>query len=149
MAVQRAKVMQMMRAAVRKGQSRTAFLKTVRAKGLQYPQKRMYTDWSHTTEFVAKEGMLIHVRRDSYPSSKTLIETDWDIDGEYMFTVKVTSRLKPTEPLKEHFVNIVTNQNMTPEMIEQTVTEKWGSFQDSGGEVLETVIPWTAIHTNI
>jgi len=149
MAIQRAKVMQMMRAAVRQGQSRTAFLKTVRAKGLQYPQKRMYADWALTTDFIAKDGVLVHVRRDSYPAKKTIVETDYDIQGEYMFKVKVTSRLSPTDKPTERFVNIVTDKNMTPAMIEQAVVEKWSEYEDYSAETIDTITPWTAIHTNI
>jgi len=149
MATTRMKALHIMRAAIRQGKSRTATLRDIRSKGLQYTNKMMLADWANITEFVAKEGTLVHVRRDAYPAEKTVVETDWDIDGEYMYQVKVTSRLSPQEKPTERFVNIVTDQPMTPAMIEQALVEKWSTYEDYSAETLETITPWTAIHTNI
>lgn len=143
------KMIALMRVAVRAGQSRTAFLKAAKAQGLSYSRKIMFADWSSITELVAKDGALRHVRRDSYPATKTVVETDWDINGEYMYKVKVTSRLSPKDKPQERFVNIVTDSPMTPAMIEQAVIEKWSSYEDYAAQTLETITPWTAIHTNI
>ena len=149
MAAIRSKVIALMRVAIRAGKSRTAFIKDMRTKNLMYTQRIMKTDWAGISELIAKDGALIHVRRDSYPASKTLVETDWDIDGEYMYKVKVTSRLSPTEKPTERFVNIVTDKPMTPAMIEQQVIEKWSEYEDYSAETIDTITPWTAIHTNI
>lgn len=145
----RGKVLSLMRAAVRAGKSRAAFSRDLKAQGIEYPTKQLREDWSTITDFVAKDGALVHVRRDSYPAEKTLVETDWDIEGEYMYKVKVTSRLSPDEPIKERFVNIVTDEPMTPAMIEQAVVDKWAEYEDYGAETIDTIQPWTAIHTNI
>ena len=149
MADTRAKMIHLMRAAVRSGKSRTAFLRESKAKGLSYTRKIMHADWATITDFVAKEGALVHVSRDSYPAKKTLVETEWAIEGEYMYTVKVTSRLSPQDKPTERFVNLVTDSPMTPRMIEQALIEKWSSYEDYSAQTLETITPWTAIHTNI
>lgn len=149
MAKVRGQVIALFRAAIRQGKSRTATFRNIRTKGLQYPTKIMLADWNSLTEFAAKDGALVHVRRNAYPAAKTLVETSWDIDGEYMFKVKVTSRLRPDEPLTERTINIVTNSPMTPAMITQAVVDKWAEYEDYSRETLETITPWTAIHTNI
>jgi len=84
MATTRSTVIALMRAAIRAGKSRTAFIKDMRTKNLMYTQRIMKSDWAGISELIAKDGMLVHVRRDSYPAKKTLVETDWDIKGEYM-----------------------------------------------------------------
>lgn len=149
MADTRSKVIALMRVAIRAGKSRTAFLRDMKTKGFMYTQRIMKSDWAGISELIAKDGALIHVRRDSYPASKTLVETDWDINGEYMYKVKVTSRLSPTDKLTERFVNIVTDSPMTPAMVEQAIVEKWSDYEDYSAETIETITPWTAIHTNI
>lgn len=149
MAIERAKVLHLMRGAVRKGQSRTAFIKDMKAKGLEYPRKLMYSDWSSITEVIAKDGMLQFVRRDAYPAEKSMATVEWAIEGEYMYKVKVHSRLKPDEPMTERFVNIVSAEPMTPAMIEQAVTEKWSEWEDYTAEAIEKITPWSAFRTTI
>lgn len=149
MADTRSKVIAFMRVAIRAGKSRTAFLRDMKTKGLMYTQRIMKSDWAGISELIAKDGSLVHVRRDAYPASKTLVETDWDIQGEYMYKVKVSSRLSPTDKPTERFVNIVTDSPMTPAMIEQAVVEKWSEYEDYSAETIDTITPWTAIHTNI
>ena len=141
--------MHLMRAAVRKGQSRTSFFRDMKAQGLTYPRKVMIADWSGITEFIAKDGTLRYVRRDAYPAKKTIVTTEWDIQGEYMYKVKVRSRLRPDEPVTERFVNLVTDAPLTPRMIEQAVIKKWAEWEDYTAEALEEIIPWTAIRTTI
>jgi len=149
MADTRSKVLVLMRAAIRKKQSRTSFLRDMKTQGLTYPQKIMVADWLSISEFVAKDGVLRHVRRDAYPRAKSIVTTDWAISGEYMYKVKVTSRLRPDEPITERFVNIVSDSPMTPRMVEQAVVTKWAEWEDYTAETLEEVTPWTAIRTTI
>ena len=145
----RAKVMSLMRAAVRRGQSRTSFFRDMKAQELTYPRKVMVADWASITEFIAKDGAMRHVRKDAYPAEKTIVTTEWDIEGEYMYKVKVRSRLRPDEPVVERFVNIVTDAPMTPRMVEQAVVEKWAEWEDYTAEAIEEIVPWTAIRTTL
>lgn len=145
----RAKVMSLMRIALKAGQSRTSFLRDMKAEGMLYPRKSMLADWSQLKDFHDKEGALIKVRRDAYPTEKTIVTTDWDIDGTYMYVVKVKSRLRPGEPVTSRNVNIVTDEPLTPRMIEQAVVEKWSEWEYEPVELIEEILPWTAIRTTI
>ncbi|MBA7635998.1 hypothetical protein ES703_43611 [subsurface metagenome] len=149
MAVLRAKVMLLMRAAVRRGQSRTSFLKDMRAKGLTYPRKVMLSDWGSITQEIAKDGVLRLVRKDAYPAKKSIAVVEWDMRWEYMYKIKVQTRLRPDAPIEERFVNIVTNEPMTPAMMEQAVVEKWSEWEYEPLETIEKIEPWSAFRTTI
>ena len=79
-----------MRAAVRRGQSRTSFLAAMKVKGLTYPRKQMLADWGSITEVIAKDGVLRFVRKDAYPAKKSIAVVDYAIEGEYMYRLKYT-----------------------------------------------------------
>lgn len=149
MGIKRANVAVLMRGAVRRGQSRTSFFADMKVKGLTYPHKLMLADWGSITEQIAKDGMLRFVRKDAYPAKKSMAVVEWAIQGEYMYKVKVHSRLKPDEPMTERFVNLVTDKPMTPAMIEQAVAEKWSEWEDYTAEAIEKIEPWSAFRTTI
>lgn len=149
MAVKRSKVMLLMRAAVRRGQSRTSFLRDMKAKGLTYPRKLMLSDWGSITTEIAYDGRLRLVRKDAYPTEKTMAIVEWAFEGEYMYKVKVHTRLRPDEPIEERFVNIVTTTPMTPAMMEQAVIEKWSEWEYEPLETIEKVEAWSAFRTTI
>lgn len=149
MGIKRANVIALMRGAVRRGQSRTSFLRAMKAKGLLYPRKAMLADWGSITETIAKAGMVRFVRKDAYPAKKSMATVEWAIEGEYMYKVKVQTRLRPDVPIEERFVNIVSDVPMTPAMIEQAVVEKWVEWEYEPLEAIEQVIPWSAFRTTI
>lgn len=149
MAVNKVTVMSLMRKALKAGQSRTSFFRDMKAEGLQYPRKQMVADWTQLSDFDLKTGKLTKVRRDAYPTDKTIVTTQWAIGAEFMYVVKVKSRLRPDEALTERNVNIVTDKPMTPAMIVQAVIEKWAEWEDYTAESIEEIIPWTAIRTTI
>lgn len=149
MAEIRAKVMSLMRRAIVEGRSRTSFLKDMKAQELMYVRKRMIADWSSLTERFAKAGALTKLGRDVFPGTKSTITTQWDIAGEFMYVVKVKSRVSPEQPVTERFVNIVTDAPMTPRMIEQAVVEKWKEWREEYREELEEITPYTAIRTTL
>ena len=153
MAEIRKEVMSLMRKAILAGQSRTSFLRDMKEKGLTYPRKRMVADWTQLTDFHAKTGALTRVRRDAYPTDKTIVTTDWDIAGEFMYYVKAKSRLSPDAPITEMEVSIVSDEPMTPRMIEQAVVEMWAEWKERDPERYEEelveAIPITAIRTTL
>jgi len=71
------------------------------------------------------------------------------MSDEYMYKVKVESRLSPGEPIQERFVNILSDKPMTPAMVEQAVTEKWAEWEDYTAEAIEKMVVWTAVHKTI
>jgi len=146
MAVKRAAVIGLMRGAFRRGQSASAFLRDMKAKGLSYRRTDMLSDWRSVNELERKAGAMRAVRRDYFPSNKAMAQVEWDMSQEYMFKVKVQSRLSPGEPIQERFVNILSDRPMTPEMVEQAVTEKWAEWEDYTAEAIEKMVVWTAVH---
>jgi len=149
MSLLRANVIALMRGAVRRGQSRTSFLADMKVRGLTYLRKDMLADWGSITEIIAKEGMLRYVRRDYYPAQKSMAAVEYAIEGEYMYKIKVQTRLRPDAPLEERFVNIVSDTPMTPAMMEQAVVEKWSEWEYEPLEAIEEIAPWSAFRTTI
>ena len=146
MAVERAEAIARMPNAFRQGQSIAAFILEMRGKGLSYRMSDMYADWYAATNILAVEGAMQHIRKDYYPTEKTMADVTWYLSKEYMYKVKVYSRLREGEPLTERFVNILSDKPLTPAMIEQAVVQKWSEWEDYTKEAIEKVTAWTALH---
>ena len=145
MGVKRATVIGWMRGAFERGQSASSFFRDMRAKGLAYRDTRMYADWRTANQLKIKKGLMRFVRRDRFPGAEALAQVDYKLSDEYMYKVKVESRLSPGEPLTERFVNIMSDRKMTPAMVEQAVTEKWAEWEDYTAEAIEKMVVWTAM----
>lgn len=146
MGVKRAAVIGLMRGAFKRGQSAGSFLRDMRTKGLSYRRTDMLGDWRSVNELERKAGAMRSVRRDYFPATKAIAQVEWDMSDEWMFKVKVQSRLSPGEPIQERFVNILSDHPMTPAMVEQSVTEKWAEWEDYTAEAIEKIVVWTAVH---
>ena len=149
MSVTRSTAIGYMRKAFRAGQSVTDFRQDMRAKGISYRWTTMLSDWRSVNQLETKKGLMRYVRKDRYPAKMAIAEVDWVLSQEYMYTVKVQSRLRPDEPQVERFVNLMSDEPMTGTMIEQGVTEKWAVWEDYTAEAIEKIIPWTAVHRTI
>ncbi len=149
MSVVRSQVIGYMRKAFRKGQSASSFREDMRRKGLSYRWTTMLSDWRSVNQIEAKKGLMRFIRKDRYPAKMAIAEVDWVLSQEYMYTVKVQSRLRPEEPQVERFVNIMSDVPMTGAMIEQGVTEKWVVWEDYTAEAIEKIIPWSAVHRTV
>lgn len=146
MAIQRATVIALMSGAFRRGQSASSFIADMSARGLSYRRTDMLADWRSVNELERKKGAMRYVRKDYFPTKAVIAEVEWKLSQEYMYKVKVESRLRPDEPLTERFVNIMSDTPLTPKMVEQTVSEKWSQWEDYTAEALERVTVWTAVH---
>jgi len=149
MAVARSTVIGYMRKAFRTGQNVTDFREAMRRKGLSYRWTTMLSDWRSVNQLETKKGLMRYVRKDRYPTKMAIAEVDWMLSQEYMYTVKVQSRLRPDEPQVERFVNLLSDEPMTGTMIEQGVIEKWAVWEDYTAEAIEKIIPWSAVHRGI
>jgi len=147
MAEIRKAVMSLMRTAIKAGQSRTAFLRDMKLADTTYLRRQMVADWTTLKDYHDKTGALTRVRKDAFPAVKSIVTTDWDIDGTFMYVIKVKTRIAPDEPITERFVDIVTDEPMTPRMMEQAIVEKWVKWEYE--EIIEEIVPWTAIRTTI
>ncbi|GAH90861.1 unnamed protein product [marine sediment metagenome] len=146
MSITRSTVIGYMRAAFRKKQTVSAFREDMRRKGLSYRWTTMLSDWRTVNEIEAKKGLMRFVRKDRYPTKLAIAEVDWLLSQEYMYTVKVQSRLRPDEPEVARFVNLMSDEPMTAAMIEQAIPEKWAEWEDYTAEAIEKIIPWSAAH---
>ena len=149
MSIKRSAAIGFMRKAFRTGQTVTAFREDMRRKGLSYRWTTMMSDWRSVNEIEAKKGLMRFVRKDRYPSKMAIAEVDWMLSQEYMYKVKVQSRLRPDEPITERFVNLMSDVPLTRDMIEQGVIEKWAEWEDYTAEAIEKIVPFTAVHRTL
>lgn len=137
-------VIALMRGAFRKGQSASSFIQVMTARGLSYRRTNMLADWRSVNETERKAGELRFVRKDYYPSERTLAAVEWDLSQEYMYKVKTLSRVRPDEPIVERFVNIMSDIPLTPREVEQQVWSRWGEWEKYEGERLKELVVWSA-----
>lgn len=149
MPLKRAEVIGRMRIAFRRGQTQTSFYNEMKAKGLAYRKTDFFGDWRSVNQLERKAGAMQYVRKGYYPTAKAIAVVEWKISQEYMYVVRVKSRLQPELPITERKVNIMSDVPMTPRMVEQAVVEKWSEWEDYTAEAIEEIIPWTAVRTTI
>ncbi len=118
----------------------------MKAKGLSYRRTEMLADWRSVNELEVKEGLFRYVRKDRYPTAKTMAAVTWETSKEFMYKVKVQSVIKRGEPITERFVNIMSDVPMTPEMVESEVEDRWGEWERYAAEELLKVQSWSAVH---
>lgn len=147
MGIVRAEIIALMRKAFRQGVSASRFITDRRAAGLPtYRRTDMLADWRSVNELEVKEGLARFIRKDRYPTERTMAAVTWETSKEFMYKVKSQSRLYPDAPITERFVNIMSDVPMTPAMVEQEAWER--SFRQSPPKPTEerVFIMWTPIH---
>jgi len=149
MGIIRAEVIAKMRGAFREGVTATGFIAEMREVGLSYRRVDMLDDWRSVNELEKKEGTLRYVRRDYYPTERTIAQVTWVTSKEYMYKVKVYARTRPDEPILERFVNIMSDVPMTPAMLESEVIERWGAWEKYKGEDIDRIQVWSAVRSTI
>lgn len=145
MGVLRAEVIARMRGAFRQGLTASRFISDMRAVGKGYRRTDMLGDWRSINELEVKEGLLRYVRKDRYPTEKTIAAVDWATSKEFMYKVKVQSVIRVGEPITERFVNIMSDVPMTPTMIEAEVEERWGEWEKYAAEEITKLQVWSAV----
>ncbi len=146
MGIARAETIARMRGAFKEGLSASRFIADMRAVGISYRRTDMLSDWRSVNELETKEGLIRYVRKDRYPTEKTIAAVEWGISKEYMYKVQVQSILKAGEPITERFVNIMSNVPMTPAMVEAQVMESWQQWERYAAEEIVTLQTWSAVH---
>lgn len=145
MSIVRAETIARMRKAFRTGLSASRFITDMRSIGLSYRRSDMLSDWRSVNQLEAKEGLVRFVRKDRYPTEKTLAAVSWETSKEYMYKVKVQSVIRIGEPITERFVNIMSDVPMTPEMIEAEVLEQWQDWERYKAETITQLQTWSAV----
>jgi len=146
MPLARAKVIALMRGAFRKGVSASKFMSDMKSKGLSYRRTEMLGDWRSVNEIEKKEGLFRFVRKDYYPAKTAIAEVEWRLSQEFMYKVKVESRLRPDEPITDRFVNIMSDKSLTPRQVIAQVEQRWVEWEKYAPEEIEALQVWTAVH---
>jgi len=146
MGVERAEVILLMKKAIALGQSASSFITDMRSAKLSYRRTTMLADWRSVGEIEKKTDLMKYVRKDYYPTEKTIAQVEWKLSREYMYKVKVETRVRPGEPIAERFVNIMSDKPLTPGQVESEVFQAWGEWEKYSAEQVTRITPWTAIH---
>lgn len=141
----RAQVLHRMAGAQEAGKTASAFLRDMQAVGLGYRRTTFLADWRSVGNIEEKTGLIRYVRKDYQPSPRLYADVSWELSREYLYKIKVQTRLAPGEPLEERFVNIVTDKPMTPGELETEVSQQWGGWYPERREEIEAIIPETAV----
>lgn len=145
MGIVRAEVIARARKSIREGVSASRWIADMRALGLSYRHTDMRADYRNVLHIEEKKDLLQYVRRDRYPTEKSIATTTWAISKEYMYVVRVKTQISPDEPVVTHNVNIQSDVPMTPAMIEARVIEERLKEEKYFGEILLEAMPWTAV----
>jgi len=123
--------------AIAQGLSASAFLKKLQASTGGYKRQSFLADWRSVAGIEAKKDRFKYVRRDRRPPISAMADVEWDNNNEYMYKVRAFVRKGEGQPLTERFVNIVSDDPLTPEQVEQEVFERWSAWEKYEGETLE------------
>lgn len=145
MGIVRAETIARMRGAFREGLSTSQFIADMRKIGLSYRRSDMLADWRSINQLETKKGLMRYVRRDRYPAVKVLAAVEWEISKEYMYKVKVWSATADLVPVPPHFVNVMSDVPLTPEMVEAEVESQWGEWERYKGEEIARLQAWTVV----
>lgn len=133
------------RSAFRKGLSASRFLTQMKSEGLGYRRTDMLSDWRAINELEKKAGSLRYVRRDYYPSEKSIAHVPWKMSREYMYKVRIQTRIAPGEPIEERFVNIMTDKPLTPRQLERETYLMFERLEEYQPEELVQATPYQAV----
>ncbi len=128
--------------AFKKGLSATSFIVDMKSRGLSYRRTDMLSDWRSVNELERKAEAFKYVRRDYFPTTKVMAQVEWEMEHEFMYKLKVQSRLEPGEPLTERFVNISSDTPMTREMVEQ---QAWEMIQEQSPDKRKMIVGVSAV----
>lgn len=141
----RATAQLLIRAAAGQKLSAAETIRRLKAKGLAYRRTDMLTDIRNHSSIKKKEGLLRYVRKDYTPTAQIAQVKDWALSREFMFNVRVRTRLSPGEPITDRFVNIMSDRPMTPREMETEIKKLWGQWYPERREQIVEIIPETAI----
>lgn len=133
------------RIAVRKGMTQAAFMRQAQDQGYSLRRQRMQAEWRNVTGVEIKADRFKFVRKDRTPTAAVIAQVDWSLSSEYMYKVKILSRIRPGEPITERFVNIMQDRPLTPAEVEGLT---WEMIQTQSPKLQAQVVsitPWTVL----
>jgi len=145
MSILRAETIAKIRKGIREGIGATRLYWELRAVGPVTRKTDFLADYRNVAGVERVEGSLRFVRKDRYPTEKTMAAVTWETSKEYMYKVKVQSVIRIGEPITERFVNIMSDVPMTPVMMEAEVEERWGEWEKYAAEEITQIQVWSAV----
>lgn len=133
------------RKAYREGLSASRFIEQMRGEGLTYRRTEMLSDWRTVNELEKKAGALRFVRRDYYPTEKSIAQVEWQLSREYMYKVQVHVRTRPDEPIETKFINIMSDKPITPRQVEEETYLMFERLEAYQPQELVQVTPYEAV----
>ena len=116
--IERSSVILRMKSAIESGQTASSFISTMKEAGLSYRRSTMLADWRSIGNIESKKGLARYVRKDRTPTARVVADVEWNLSREFMYKVRVETRLRPGEPLETRFINIMTDKPLTPGEVE-------------------------------
>lgn len=141
----RVEVRHRMSAAIAAGKSASKFLTEMRSEGLGYRRTVFLSDWRSAANLKEKEGLLKYVRKDRLPSPQLFADTADKYSREFIYIMKVRTRLAPGEPTEDRLVSIQSDRQLTPTEMESEVYEDWGGWYPERMDQIIAVIPETVM----
>jgi len=128
--------------AFKTGITATSFIADMKTRGLSYRRTDMLSDWRSVNELERKAEAFKYVRRDYFPTARVMAQVEWEMSHEFMYKLKVQSRLEPGQPLTERFVNITSDTPMTREAVEE---QAWEMIQEQSPDKRKMIVGVSAV----
>lgn len=141
----RSEVIVRARKAFREGISATRFMIDMRARGLSYRRTDMLSDWRTVNELERKADAFKYVRKEYYPTERTMAQVAWKLSHEFMYVVQVRSRITPDAPITDRNINIQSDKPLTRGQVELEAWEEIRKKYPAEIGQVEKVTPWTAM----
>jgi len=127
------------------GISASTFISQMRGLGLSYRRTDMLADFRSVNELERKADAFKFVRKDYYPTIRSMAQVDFKISTEFMYKLKVHARTEPGLPITERFINISSDIPLTRGMVEEKAWEMIGEQSPDKRKQVERIVGWTAI----
>jgi len=128
--------------AFKTGLSATSFIADMKTRGLSYRRTDMLSDWRSVNEIERKAEAFKYVRRDYFPTAKVMAQVEWEMSHEFMYKLKVQSRLEPGQPLTERFINITSDTPMTRAGVEG---QAWEMINEQSPDKRKMIVAVSAV----
>ncbi len=127
------------------GISASTFITQMRGLGLSYRRTDMLSDFRSVNELERKADAFKFVRKDYYPTTRSMAQVDWNTAHEFMYKLKVQARTEPGLPITERFINISSDIPLTRGMVEEKAWEMIGEQSPDKRRQVERIVGWTAM----
>lgn len=131
--------------AFQEGVSASRFILDMRGRGLSYRRTDMLADWRSVNELERKADAFKYVRKDYYPTEKSMAQVEWMMAHEFMYKLKVQARVTPDVPITERFINISSDIPLTRGGVEAKAWEMIGEQSPDKRMQVEKILGWTAV----